>query len=511
MNRYTHSIVASGHSEVCRAAGQVLEAGGNAFDAIVAGGFASAVVEPALTSLGGGGLLVGYNATENREVYYDFFVDTPGKGRDLNHGKLHFFPVTVEFSGASQDFNVGYGSVAVPGTLKGLLHTHKQLGRLPLSDILHPAKQLAAGHTLNDQQAHFLYLLNPIMTMFHRGKSIYMKDGLPLAKGDIIENSKLVDFLGQVELEGDESFYRGEIARSIDREMRDMGGLLSYEDLAGYLVKERTPLKVPYRGRTFVTPSEPSMGGTLIALSLSLQQSGDTKTTWGSADHLTDTLYLMKRVEELRSKGVINPEALEEFLSGQGNEDWAVLPRKQFQRGTTHISIADDEGNCASMTCSNGEGSGYFAPSTGVMLNNMMGEDDLHPDGFHSDPPGVRVGSMMSPSLLTGDDGVELVIGSGGSKRIRTAISQVVSQLVDHGRGLREAVSAPRLYWDEDRLQIEPGFSAESVKALREVEETVLWQNRDVYFGGVHGVIPGKEGAGDPRRGGAVLEVKREV
>ena len=117
----------------------------------------------------------------------------------------------------------------------------------------------------------------------------------------------------------------------------------------------------------------------------------------------------------------------------------------------------------------------------------------------------------MSPSLLIGDDGVELVIGSGGSKRIRTAISQVVSQLVDHGRDLTEAVAAPRLYWDEERLQIEPGFPVESVDKLREIEETVVWQNRDVYFGGVHAVIPGKEGAGDPRRGGAVLDVQRKV
>ena len=445
MSRYTRSIIAAGHSEVCKAAGLVLEAGGNAFDAIVAGGFASAVAEPALTSLGGGGLLVGYEAKENREIYYDFFVDTPGKDRELKHDELHFFPVTVDFSGASQDFNVGFGSVAVPGTLKGLLHTHKRLGRLQLSDILLPAKQLAAGHLLNEQQAHFLSLLNPIMTMFDRGKNIYTKrGGVPLVEGDILKNTMLVDFLDQVEHEGDDSFYRGEIARSIDREMRDKGGLLSYSDLAGYQVKERAPLKVPYRGRTFVTPTEPSMGGTLIALSLSLQQlKGEAVNAWGSAGHLKDKLQLMQRVEELREKGVINPAALTEFLREQDAGKGYAVPGKQFLRGTTHISIADSEGNCASMTCSNGEGSGYFAPSTGVMLNNMMGEDDLHPDGFHCDPPGIRVGSMMSPSLLIGDDGVELVIGSGGSKRIRTAISQVVSQLVDHGRDLTEAVAAP--------------------------------------------------------------------
>ena len=156
------------------------------------------------------------------------------------------------------------------------------------------------------------------------------------------------------------------------------------------------------------------------------------------------------------------------------------------------------------MTCSNGEGSGYFAPGTGVMLNNMMGEDDLHPEGFHSSPPGERVASMMSPSLLMQGERVKLVIGSGGSKRIRTAISQVLSQVVDFGRGLQTAVEAPRLYWDGEVTQIEPGFSEEAIAELKKVGKVNIWELQDVYFGGVHAVIPGLDGAGDQRRGGAV-------
>ena len=159
------------------------------------------------------------------------------------------------------------------------------------------------------------------------------------------------------------------------------------------------------------------------------------------------------------------------------------------------------------MTCSNGEGAGYFAPGTGIMLNNMMGEDDLHPDGFHNSPPGQRVGSMMSPSLLIKDNAVKLVIGSGGSKRIRTAISQVLSQVIDFNRPLQDAVDAPRLHWDGELLQIEPGFPAEAVASLKKLVEVNEWQAQGVYFGGVHAVIPGKEGAADQRRGGKVLEV----
>jgi gamma-glutamyltranspeptidase/glutathione hydrolase len=137
----------------------------------------------------------------------------------------------------------------------------------------------------------------------------------------------------------------------------------------------------------------------------------------------------------------------------------------------------------------------------------MMGEDDLHPQGFHAGTPGDRVYSMMSPSLLLDGKRVELVIGSGGSKRIRTAIGQVLQQVVDFGRPLQDAVNAPRLYLDEKCLQLEPGYDLSVVNELRKVVDVNLWEKQGVYFGGVHAVIPGVEGAGDPRRGGAVAVV----
>ena len=136
--------------------------------------------------------------------------------------------------------------------------------------------------------------------------------------------------------------------------------------------------------------------------------------------------------------------------------------------GTTQISVCNAAGNVASMTTSNGEGSGYIVPGAGIMLNNMMGEDDLHPDGFHASPPGVRVASMMAPSLLLDGGQVRLVLGSGGSKRIRTAILQVLSHVIDHGLPLQEAVDAPRLHWDGDCLQVEPGFTEMAIAALRQ-------------------------------------------
>jgi gamma-glutamyltranspeptidase/glutathione hydrolase len=173
--------------------------------------------------------------------------------------------------------------------------------------------------------------------------------------------------------------------------------------------------------------------------------------------------------------------------------------------GTTHISVCDAEGNTASMTTSNGEGSGYIVPGTGIMLNNMLGEDDLHPDGFHASPPGMRVASMMSPSLLLRGEQVRLVLGSGGSKRIRTAMLQVISHVVDFDMSIKGAVEAPRLHWDGTHVQIEPGFSGTTLTTLQQRWTVNQWSVRDVYFGGVNAVSPSGEGAGDPRRGGHAL------
>ena len=507
MSMHEKGIVASGHELVSRTAAQIMRAGGNAFDAVVAAGFASAVTEQTLNSLGGGGLLLGWSEKQHQAVFFDFFVDTPGLGRSCDFTP-HFFPVTVNFSGTGQYFNVGMGSVAVPGTLKGLLHTHKRLGYMDLKDVLAPAKALAREHVLNKQQAHFLQLLYPIMTLTEDGKEIYEPNGSYLQAGNTVKNPDCADFIDQVAEDRGRNFYLGDIARAIARDMNEGKGFLSTEDLAHYQVVERAPLTIPYRNYQLCTSAEPSIGGTLLGLSLGLTEKlGLQEMKWGSGVYLKRMVDLMRQVERLRADGISTPHALKQFLENDQKYRAAAETIRMFSRGTTHISISDRQGNCASMTCSNGEGSGYFAPGTGVMLNNMMGEDDLHPHGFHTGRPGIRVGSMMSPSLLFKDGRVRLVIGSGGSKRIRTSMSQVLSQIVEFRRTLAEAVSAPRLYLDGEVVQVEPGFSRQSIEALRDVVGVNEWDRQDVYFGGVHGVVPGVEGVGDQRRGGAVAIV----
>ncbi len=478
--------VASGHPATTAAAVEVLAAGGNAIDACVAGGFAAAVAEPTLTSLGGGGFLLAKTAAE--EVLFDFFVDTPGRGAPLATRSLDFDEVVVRFSGANQAFHVGLASVAVPGCLAGWLHAHRRLGRLPLERVTGPARRLAAaGVEVNEQQAYLLRILEPILTRTAEAAAIVAPRGRLLAQGDRLVNPELAAFLGSLD---DRGFAVAALAGAIGAAMAAGGGLLTAADLEAYAVVERAPLVVSWSGHRLLTNPPPAFGGELVALGLlELEAGNGWPATARSVDHAVALAEAMVTTEGARATGTVA----------------GALATRRASGGTTHISVVDAGGNAASMTTSNGEGSGWIFPGTGVMANNMMGEDDLHPTGFHASPPGHRVASMMAPSLVVDAAGdVELVVGSGGSKRIRTALLQVIAGAIDQRRALADAVDGPRLHWDGLSLHVEPGWSQAALAALEARWPLTRWPQPDLYFGGVHAVAPGRAAA-DPRRGGSTF------
>jgi gamma-glutamyltranspeptidase/glutathione hydrolase len=357
------------------------------------------------------------------------------------------------------------------------------LGRAPLARVVEPAARLArTGLTLTEHQAYVQELLFPMLTLTAAGRAIYAPEGRGLRVGDRLVNGDLAAFLDDLPSDRGQGLWEGELAARIARDMRAGGGLLTAEDLSGYRVCERAPLALAYRGQRILTNPPPSLGGELIAFTLAaLEGAGLSGFDWGSVDHALALADAMEAAE--RSRG--RPAA----------------------GGTTHVSVADAEGNAASLSLSNGEGSGYIAPGTGILLNNMLGEDDLHPEGFHAMPAGERVCSMMSPTLVFGDDHVRLVAGSGGSKRIRSAMVQVISAILDFGMDVRSAVEAPRLHWDGECLQAEPGFEPEVLEALRERWSVNPWSERNLYFGGVNAVAPSSDAAGDPRRDGHAILV----
>jgi len=474
------AAVAAGNADTAAAAADVLRAGGNAVDAAVAAGFASAVTEPSLSSLGGGGFLLAAPAGGPERVL-DFFVDSPGRGRPADRLVPSFLPVTLRFAGADQVFHAGWGSVAVPGCLDGYLHAARTLGRLPLAQVVAPAASLARHGTLVDAgQAQLLVLLRDILTLTPEGRQVFAPHGRLLRAGDRMRNPALGDLLDDVgcaAVTGVASL-AGRLGDAADR----AGGLLTADDLEAYAVHEREPLRASYRGASLAINPPPSFGGGLVLRALAGLD--DQPPQDGSPASVVRLAAALIRMSE---QHVVGPASV---------------------RGTTHVSVVDGEGSLASMTMSNGSCSGVFAPGTGIQLNNVMGESDLHPQGFSATPPGVRIGSMMAPTLLTTDDGTRTALGSGGSERIRSALLCSLTALVDRRATLAEAVDAPRLHWDRNVLQVEPGLPAEVLSALRSQRLVQEWQRRDLYFGGVHAVSHRADGtvdaAGDARRAGAV-------
>lgn len=518
-------VVAAGHRQTAKAAAVILEAGGNAFDAALAAQFAACVAEPVFTSLGGGGFMLARTARGESTVY-DFFTQTPlhtPLGR-----KLDFYPVYAEFGTARQEFHIGMGAIATPGMVKGLFRIHAELGTLPIERIIEPAVRLARrGVRMNALQAYCFVVVQQILRATPRSLATYrspVNSKRLLRQGELLKQPLLADTLEALAHEGERLFYKGEIAQRIVRDCREGGGSLSVDDLSRYRVIKRKPLTFRYRDYQLLTNPPPSSGGVLIAFTLKLLEQLDLRALgFGSAEYLALLAHTMDaadraRIELVTSRNGNASATARAFLSQAVLGAYRDAARERFvsQRGTTHISVIDAKGNLASVTTSNGEGCGYVAPGTGIMLNNMLGEDDINPTGFHRGPPGQRLSSMLAPTLILGADGSRFACGSGGSKRIRTAMLQVLLNLMSFRMPVASAVGRPRIHYEGGLLSLEGGFSAAELRRLaREFPRRKIWPQRNLFFGGVHTAgydLKNKHflGAGDPRRGGVCIKVRAQ-
>lgn len=506
-------VIAAGHEVTVQAAEIILREGGNAFDAILGAHLAACIAEPVLASLGGGGFLLA-KPNNTPAVVYDFFTHTPRHKRPIH--ELDFRPITVDFGTEKQEFHIGQGTIATPGSVKALFEIHRDLGSIPLREIVQPAIQAAReGVMLNPLQAYILELVRPIYMASPEARRIYSRkegDGEMLGKGDKIFQRELADALEVLVIEGKDLFYRGEIAHSIAHACQD-GGHLNMLDLQNYQVVRRRALALDYRDARVLTNPPPCAGGILIAFALKLLNSIDS-TAWGFGT--AEYLLLLAEIMALTHKARV--EGMDEIENAHGvrwpllDEDYLrrfrrlVSGRTHASRGTTHISVIDARGNIASMTVSNGEGCGDIIPGTGIMLNNMLGEEDLNPRGFHRWNENQRMSSMMAPSLLLKSDRTMLAMGSGGSNRIRSALLQVIINLLDFAMDVERAVYSPRIHLEGNKLSVEGGFKAAEVeKLLSHYPDNQIWKDMNLFFGGVHTVMldhSGFSGAGDPRRGG---------
>lgn len=520
MGQPTHGVVAAGHPLTAAAGAAMLRQGGNAFDAAVAAVFTACVSESVLTSVAGGGFLLAHTAA-GEDTLFDFFCQTPRQSQ-LDKAP-DFYPVQANFGDTVQEFHIGLGSMAVPGTLAGLLRVHQRLGQLPLTTILEPAwKAATEGVLLDSFRAYCLSLLEPILTATAAARALYAPQGQLLQQGERLYMSEFADFLSQLVSQRQAAFYQGSLAKQIAADCQAAGGYLSLADLQGYQVIERSPLSMAFGSTTLLTNPPPSSGGTLIAFALKLLAQPELAScppAFGSPAHLGRLRQAMQLTNQARRDGydanLYQNDIAERFLSDAHLASY----RQSFEQATnkwgstTHVSVIDAAGNAASVTTSNGEGASYVIPGTGIMVNNMLGEEDLNPLGFHQWPPNQRISSMMAPAIVLEQGRPRLVLGSGGSNRIRTAMVQVIFNTIALGLPLEAAVAAPRIHWERDSLHLEPGFDREALAAagIGQADRQIWWQQPNMFFGGVHAVSVQRDGsfsgAGDARRGGAIAQV----
>lgn len=514
--RPSYGAVACGHPATAQAAAEVLRDGGNAFDAALAAMCAATVAEPVLCSLAGGGFLLAKPADE-MPVVYDFFVDTPRHRRPLE--ELDFFPIDANFGTTSQEFHIGLGAMATPGMVKGLFEISQSLGRMPMQRIVAPAVRMAReGVPLRPIEQYICEVVGPILTAYAEARESFTvrepgsgQHRLPHS-GEKLPQPALADSLEALAKEGEQLFYQGEMGKLIVRICAEAGGQITQEDLTSYRVERRQPLTVNFRNARIATNPPPSSGGILIAFALTLLEDAVAADLGPGA--LAVLARAMSQTNKARLEADLNggqtgnarPELLfDSALVARYRA--AVAGRPYCPRGTTHISVADAAGNLAAVTLSNGEGCGIMLPGMGIMLNNMLGEEDLNPGGFHCWQAGQRMTSMMAPTILTEEDGTETAVGSGGSNRIRSAILQVLLNLIDRRLSLADAVAAPRLHVERGVAHFEAGHPDDALEALAaEVDQLRPWPQTNLYFGGVHGVRRHADGSfeavGDSRRGG---------
>ncbi len=493
----TNFAIAAGHDATADTAAEILHAGGNAFDAAIAAFMTAFVAEPCMASAGGGAFALTFKAT-GESLLFDFFCQTPIRRRPAD--EVDFYPIEVDFGDAVEVFHIGRGSTAVPGSIAGIFAMHQHLASMPMAVLAEPAIQLAKeGVLMNDFQYFDLSLLEDILRSDPIAKDVFFPEGHLPKVGQRLRMPQLADFLDSLLREGPDFFYKGEIAQKIVNDQQRRGGFLTLPDFTKYRVHIRKPLYLSYRNHHLLTNPLPSTGGAILALLLKRSEQITRTAASGSLAQLRQLHPILESVDAMGK----NPKVLQAALGQFPSSDTQRPPSKWGS--TSHFSIIDKWGNAVSLSTTIGEGSGRFIENTDQQLNNMLGEAALLPNGFHSWPTNQRLASMMAPTILLDSLHRPAVItGTGGASRIPSALFQVIHNLVYQKLPLKQAVDAPRLHVEHQKLNIEYGFEEGSLGTATR-QEIVRWEDRSMFFGGAHTICrtgKGYEAAGDPRREG---------
>ncbi|GAB2549482.1 gamma-glutamyltransferase [Rufibacter soli] len=521
-------MVVSAHPEASRIGLEILQKGGNAYDAAVATGFALAVAYPVAGNIGGGGFLV-YRKQDGEVGALDYREKAPkAAARDMY--------LDAQGNVVADASTLGHLAVGVPGAVAGMVAMHQKLGTLPWAQVVQPAIDLAQkGVILTEREARMLNGSKEEFEKANKFKTGLVRD-TPWQKGDVLPLPELARTLERIRDRGQAGFYEGETADLLVKEMQRGGGIITHQDLKAYEAKWRLPISGTYRGYKVISMPPPSSGGIALLQLLKMVEPYDLKG-WGWQN--PNTVHLMveaeRRVYADRAAYLGDPDFFKVPVSNLLDADYLkkrmasfsmdkTTPSNQVAAGqllvkesdqTTHYSIVDQWGNAASITTTlnGGYGSKVMVEGAGFLLNNEMDDFSAKPGvpnmfgliggEANAIAPGKRMLSSMTPSILEKDGKLFMVVGTPGGSTIITSVFQAILNVIDHGMSMQGAVAAPRLHhqWLPDRVEPEP------TALLPATRQTLKQRGHQVKERGRYGAVDGilrlpngtLEGGADPR------------
>lgn len=512
---------------------EVLEQGGNAVDAAIAISYALGVCEPNASGLGGGGFM-NIHMADGSELVIDYREVAP-----MAQDAYTWLDETGAVKNNGTANSVGGLATGVPGTVAGLEYALENYGsgKLTRQQIMQPAIDMAregykAGGTLvGAMNDYYDYMVTDYKVL----GDYYLKDGMPYEIGDVITNEDLAATLEKIAEGGKDAFYTGEIAQAIVDTVASYGGVLSMEDLASYEPAIREPVKGTYRGYQIVSCPPASSGGTHIVEVLNILENYDMASLgvntaesihlWSEAlkacfadrgAYMADTAFADVPLAGLTSKEYA--KTIADKITNESQSWNAGEPGAYEGNSTTAYSVADKDGNIVSVTqtieCF--WGCKIAIPGYGFIMNDQLHDFDTNPESVNKLEGGKKPLSSMSPTIVLDAEGNAFMsLGSPGGLRIWPTVAQVISNVIDHGMNMQDAIDCARIYerGNADGICYEPAGenapTAETLAALaaqgHALTEKGAW---DLFFGGCQGILftdDGIEGGADPRRDGKAI------
>lgn len=525
-----NGMVAAAHPLAAQTGVEILKKGGNAIDAAVATAFALNAVEPNASGIGGGGFMVIRFAKTGEIIILDYREHAPGAAtKDM---------YASEESKEKGWTKLGGKAVGVPGTLMGLNTALEEYGTMSLDEVMSPAiDYMENGFEITETFSNMIKSNYDKLSDWNDPLKIaYFKDGLALETGDALVQKDLAKTYREILDKGIGYLYGGELGQKIVDAVQAKGGILSLQDLKDYKISRHKPVVGNYRGYDIYSMPPPSSGGTHLIQILNIMENFDIASmNYHGPTHISVMAEAMKMAFADRAKYMADPAFATDIpIEGLTSKEYAKFladqinvrnPKMEIPAGepagyehhsTTHLSVIDAEGNAVSLsqTINYFFGSGVIVPDVGIIMNNEMDDFSTNPESPNAPEPGKTPLSSMSPTIIEKDGKPFMILGTPGGTRIFTAMTQIVSNVIDFGMGMDEAIEAPRMHcyssggearaiYVESRI---PVITIETLKILG--NEVELKGAHDLYFGGAQGIML-KDGVlfggGDSRRDGIAV------